>query len=983
MIQLFIEGKLVDIDEKFDIKLEKDFNNLTEHIIEESEYSFEVELPVTKANREAFGYADVADVTNKFIKTFDAVLVAEEVCLLKGKFMLSEIDSEYFSGNLYVPARKKLKDVLGDRKMKDIKKHDMFIASWDDISAINTGIIENQRGADRHICFPYVLYRLPYNNTESTLNNYTQDLSPSANTFTTENVFPAYNVLSVLKDCFETEGYKLQGNVFGIEKFKELYQTFSVPYKDYHDSKNTPYYVSFHASYSMRKGNNNSSTLVRTSLFNDPDMDIGTDAILLSENTTITDEIDDYNMLAKGKASDSHSLIVPKSGWYRIHCNGSMNFPVNGGWFEQDEREDVDGCYNEADRCDLSQNIFEFQIKKTLEPMSNTNYYSFNCATPMVPTNLSKENIQMVDLPVPIGFAGALYGIVLSYDDARNKFAKNGRTAIVKDYSGFDISEFVAGARFGCHFASRKYDEERTEDRLSEEMVFTCLPNPAKTTKSTYTDDGGKEHPYMLLYNDMGVRRNDSDTYRYDYGSQTAQVLVRHDSYSNFEGYNKFTPNRETASGENISGGTWDTTTNYQAKSYPGQNLSYASVGAGKRSGMWNINTCVWLEEGELISPEIVVPFVDYADSCGTFEFCDWKHYYMGGILWTSVEFNFEMGIVSTDKKWVPTANNPMPSFYEIRTPKPTNVNQWLGDTKVNDYIENFLNTFNLRLTRVNNTTYSIDTLANESESDGNIVNVDNWVNAKDAKYSRIDLSNTKLEWTISTDEEGYVHGNNTKIGDRQARDESGYTGSVEFINDESTDKVNKTKSNWSYTWLKDISFVNGDYAFPSGTKEVPIVGDASLWENTYLTIQDEDYATDKTSRLIYLDKDPETGMYNFFNIIGYKNDTEIPEKKAPLIFCKNYLQYKNSLDDDVTFRLDYDNTYSTKDDKTITDIFYRIKKGYQYEVDLPVTLPNDYYHKLRSNSYVKYNDGLYKCLGIEGHDVNMSDKATIKLISL
>ena len=135
--------------------------------------------------------------------------------------------------------------------------------------------------------------------------------------------------------------------------------------------------------------------------------------------------------------------------------------------------------------------------------------------------------------------------------------------------------------------------------------------------------------------------------------------------------------------------------------------------------------------------------------------------------------------------------------------------------------------------------------------------------------------------------------------------------------------------------------------------------------------------------RLIYLDKDPETGMYNFFNIIGYKNDTEIPEKKAPLIFCKNYLQYKNSLDDDVTFRLDYDNTYSTKDDKTITDIFYRIKKGYQYEVDLPVTLPNDYYHKLRSNSYVKYNDGLYKCLGIEGHDVNMSDKATIKLISL
>ena len=50
MIQLFINGKECDIDKEFDIKLEKDFDMTDIHVIEESEYSFEIELPITKRN---------------------------------------------------------------------------------------------------------------------------------------------------------------------------------------------------------------------------------------------------------------------------------------------------------------------------------------------------------------------------------------------------------------------------------------------------------------------------------------------------------------------------------------------------------------------------------------------------------------------------------------------------------------------------------------------------------------------------------------------------------------------------------------------------------------------------------------------------------------------------------------------------------------------------------------------------------------------
>lgn len=982
MVQLYINGKLCDIDEEMDIKLEKSFDNQDEHVIDEAEYSFEVELPITKRNREVFGFVDVFDVGNKFSQNYDAILNVDETKILVGKFIMDEIDDEYYSGNLYVPSSKSLKDVLGDKKMNAIKEHIFDISSWQSIKELQEGIINNT-ATDRHIAFPYVLYRLPYNNSDSTLPITTQDLSSSGSAFTTETVFPAFNVLSVLKDVFEGDGYNIQGNIFEMDKFKELYQTFSYDYKNYHEDKVVPYYVNFNLSYNLRTNDNTSSTARIVDIFGDPSMAWGTDAVLLSENTVFHEINDVYNMLVKGKNTEARTLVVPKSGWYVINISGGMSMPVKNGYWKQDNRINVDGRYNEADRVDLSQNIMEFQVKKTDTPLSNSRLYSYNCATPINPTNLSKEDVVLSD--EIIGYENL--GITMSYDDARNKFPKNNAVALVKDYSGDDTSDFVCGARWGCQFSYDKYSDNRNPDRRSNEMVFTCLPDPTKATMRRYTDDGGVDHMFMPLYHSIGIRRSDSDIFRSDYGSQTAQVLARYDSFTNFQGYNKFTPNT------NGSGGTWDTTSDFEKRSYDGLYYSQAYTtstieepNSPIRGGMM-INTCVWLEEGDSLSIELMMPYNNYRDECGTFEFCDWKNRDRAGVVNTSLDITFMMGFVSSDEKYVPTLNNPIPSdatdptdWYNSQR-KYTNVNKFLGDTKVNEWIENLLNTFNLKLSKINANTYSIDTMMGEAQTYGNIVDIDKWANVKDAKFKRIDTKNTTLSWTISTDEEGYVHGNDTRA-DKTIRDESGYTGSITFT-DGTTTKEDKVKSNYSYTWMKDITFVNGGLPFRSGVKEVPVIGDAELWENTYITIQDKDFATDKTSRLIYLAKDPDTMLYDYFNIQGFKNDTEISEVKAPLIFCKNYITYKNALGGYDTFRLDYNNTLSTENDKTITDLYFNINTSQQYEIDVPVKLPNDIYAKIKANTLVKFNDGLYRVMGIEGHNVNMNDEATLKLITL
>lgn len=981
MIDLYINNKLCDVSDDVRINLEKDFDNKSEHVIEEAEYSFEINLPITEKNREAFGFSDVFDVGNKFTQNYDAILNVNETCILKGKFIMEDISNTEYSGNLYVPSNKSLKNVLGDKKMKDIKAHNVNISTWKRISENQWKILKGDSDADNHIIMPYILYSLPYNNADSTYDKYTQDLSASGNTFTPENIFPCYNVLSVLKDVFEGEGYKIQGNIFRMKKFEDLYQTFSYDPKKYLEEKETPYFLNFQFDYTTRKNENTSETAKIVELFNDPSMRWGTDALLLSENTTIEEIDDEYNLLAKGKDSNARVLRIPKSGWYEVDCSGMVELPVKNGEWGQEGRIRVNGRYNENDRVDFSKNMLEFQIKKTDTPLSDPKIYSFNMGVPIVPYEVDKNKCGDYAIATPV-LVGASC-LRLSNDEKCNMFPKNGGTALVKDYSGtYDSSDLVAAARFGCHWSAPS-GSERWDDRQSREMYFTSLPNPRKAyVKWITTEDEGseRERPYMVLSTDGGS----TNETRNDYGSQTAQILVRDDSYSNFEGYNKLILDN----GNKTS--SWDTTSNFKRRIYQGQNWSgaqtHTTTDGDVAGGGFIINTCVWLEEGDCISLEVMMPFNDYADECGWLEWgCPggYKHYYLGGAVITHVRGTFNLKLISSNEKYIPSVQNPLNPDADFGSSKRAfiNINQFLGDTKVNDWIENFLKTFNLKLTKVGSKTYSIDTMLGESETYGNIIDIDEWANINDAKFKRIDTKNTTLEWSVSTDEEGYVNGNNTKTN-KNARDASGYTGSITFTNP-SSNSEEKIKSNYSYTWLKDITFVNGDAAFSGTTRSVPVIGDSKMWEENYSTIGEENYATDKTSRLVYLKRDADTNLIDYVNVQGYKDDTVIPEIKAPLFFVDNALTYKSNLGIYKTFRLDYSNTDFEESDESITDVFFSIKRGSQYEVDVPITLPNDIYTKIRANTLVKFNDCLFRVLGIEGHDVSMNSSATLKLITL
>ena len=135
--------------------------------------------------------------------------------LLHRKNFNNKINSDSYKVNLNKKKKKELSDVLGDRTLKQLKPHYKNVNSFSDIDKINcyvggiTGsdvVLPPADQRDNHVCFPYVLYGWPYNKPEVTNDRYYQATNFEDTTFTLNNIFPAFNVLSVLKDMFETEG---------------------------------------------------------------------------------------------------------------------------------------------------------------------------------------------------------------------------------------------------------------------------------------------------------------------------------------------------------------------------------------------------------------------------------------------------------------------------------------------------------------------------------------------------------------------------------------------------------------------------------------------------------------------------------------------------------------------------------------------------------------------------------------------------------
>ena len=988
-VSLYIDSKNVDLSEDVGIRLNKEFEDPESLIITDVNYSYEVELPVTTNNRSIFGFSDVVSVTDKFNRVYDAQLYADEVLLLDGKFIINEIDVETYKGNLYVPAKKELSDVLGDRTLKQLIPHYKNVNSLEDIDKINcyvggiTGsdvVLPPADQRDNHVCFPYVLYGFPYNKPNITTDRYYQATNFEDTTFNLNNVFPAFNVLSVLKDMFATEGYTLTGNVFENEKLNSLYQTYYESADLWKTDRMTPYFLSFSCDYWMCKyiqeiGAYNLSETAEP--FEEEGFKYWVDNPVWSDNTTFTSIDNKYEMMkrveSEGYTGGKRVIVIPVSGWYQISSSGTIRLPNETMLLSFDDMK-VAGWKSRYDDTSFNQSAWEFQIKKGV-PKENVNFYGYNFCIPGVPADYTYTETN----PSVIWFGMNRFSLLHDYamptavrvmdSESQRRFGKNGKTSLVKNYSGFDVSDFLLGAKWGNqkliyddNLKSRRYPKTALMD-LYDVSKSPAIYNKPDRFKEDYPDITAD---YLYLYSDF----SDTDT---TYGYQTAQALVNEDGMANFDGYNTL----KTRESGNNTIYSWDTS-NYGARTYPGQ-LNNIVSSSTNSNGTWNINNCVWLEEGDTVYTELLGAYNEQ------------KKEKDSGYTNARLTFDFSIGLVSTQKDWKPTSDDPIRQGNDPTTSKETDMNVFLPNIKCNDYLSNFLKTFNCRLSRVDDTTYSLDFMGKD-DIFTNTVSIDRHCHNKDAVFKRINLpSSINYKFKVDMNEEGYVHGNDSTYQTQHQWlfNQPKHTGEILIENFNNTSgSEQKNESLWSYTWLKTIKL-------PDNTLiPAPIICDSKLWGDsyTYESVQREKLETNKTMRLFYI--------YNKQRLIDAA--TAIPElnyiritgshKFRLLIADAFHWEYgmhdgHNYIGERADSFIDYDtrrlNTLNGNR-KTITENFFDLDlNGKQYEVTVSCILPTTLYWAINKGSRVLFDDSLWKVKSIEGFDVTEQEPCEITLLSL
>lgn len=1106
MIQIYIDNKLIDLDNT-NISLQKEFEDEVENIPTEVEYSYTVSIPATMNNKEIFGFTDTFDVADKFKRLYNADLYVDELLILSGKFKVTSIESGYYKGNIYNPKKKTISEILGDRNLNEIIPHYKPMNSladfdkinnetcqlpleekakthhaiygrlpweWDCASADTLGYTCEQITDvhDNHVVFPYVLYGLPMNNPDeisADMDIYTQDLEYKKHNISDDTIFPAFNVVSVLKDIFKTEGYNLTGNVIdGNNKdfYNGLYQTFQYSYDDYKKNKDVPFYCHikglywnyYHILNEDEDRYTVSPSLETMTLFDAPeftwdftdDDSKGNGNFIYGVDNPWTPGItsdgifgriiwdrssDDKHMFAKGSKDDNTgTIIIPRSGWYKVRLKGEMNYPFRGGqiltgvkavwkgdyfnpdtWrFEPTGDMIVGGTTDEADNTTLAEQPFEIHLKRGY-PKENPRFYSFNSFTPMNAVEYYEDKSVILE-------GNGMTYLKIPDGEAQRRYAKNGSAAYVKQIGDYSGNEFICGARLGGAWFSSQwgcgyYGEARRPNRVFGQGVGLALPDPTKMVATAYYDNQNLTAPYKRdinpKYDGWFLKMADASTNTlHEYADKTAQCLVRADSYTNFLGYN-------TLVGDEGSY-RWDTTSNYGAVSWEGADACSASTGfrggQNEYKGEWDTNTVVWLNEGDTLYLEVLIPVhhggkyqePDCGDHSEWYDQINW----VNGI---DLSYDVFVGFLNGDKDWMPRPDDGIDTFDNLKKHRLTNVNQFLPTMKCNDYLEKFLKTFNLQLTMKDSKTFSIDTIGGGTMM-GNVIDIDKICNIDDAEFKPLKSDSImEYKWKIDTSETGYAQGNQsphrTNYSDSvsdAAWYESGYTGEETIVNDaNSSGTVKKIEAPWSYNWYKTIHFLH-NYENPPITEEfsdISVITDASIWKNgmTFAAAAKEMPKTSKTMRLFTLkrNKNMDNKQYSYINFKydekfindsveehGYyiSGDKGV-DKVCNLVIPSNYFETIDLTKNKHRLHLDYkimNNAYDGEVyNQSLMDVFFsrNVKGG--YDIEVPIKLSNEDYQKTKQGTLYKLHDGLYKVKSIEGHDVNKKNDSTLTLTTL
>lgn len=859
MIEIKANGtKLNLFSTRENVILEKNYINSTL-------FSYNINLPNTVLNQKLLKNNPVIQIVS------DNILVVDNAV-----FVFNEVTETTISGNIVIKPNKEISEYLSG-ELKDIHI-DKKIRSFNDINEVN----KEARLGNSILSFPYALYSVPYTVFKEDDNNIAlQKTEYSDTTFHIGNIYPAYNVSKVLQTIFKQNGIKLTGSILDDKVFTNLWQTAS-NINTYNEDLNIPRYCQFDYHYTNLLQNTVSNTLMRATI---DDVAFASDNILLSDNTVINNVINEAGLFDTD--SDNSTIIIPVEGWYQIFFDTRLQLidtlsPIAGS-NEAINVGNTQSFSGHSYEANLDNKLAEIQILRN--NTSNNQIYSRLLTYP----TLSRVNFDGLFYNY-IDFNNNLEYILYNVSRMLETYLKspvNKQSVILKNVSEIPTDDFITGFRFGNQTFDLKDDNRQT---------IASIFQTALTDKGNYIPlEIGNEVWLPLLHRQM----DGDNIITFDSIVKAAALaLYRDDSMSNFDDYYD-----------------WDTDynkvdigkTKTQMKA-PYELPKATSIRDSNTTANGKLSTVVWLNKGDSLSINLISPYnvryekhnnlITESNSCAV---CD------------VLNGTFAIGLISGDRDFKPTEKFKLPqtidelrAFMPVNAKKEQNINtnfaQFLGTGTQYNWVQNVLNTFNLKLTYVSEKEYRIE--SNKITGLGNIIDITGKYSDFELVYDTNNKKENKLSFSENTKIEGYI------------KDKGSYKDIAVIEN---------FTSSYYTPYYKEI-------VTPDNKYNSLVLSDASLWQKNPIEAVKSNQTSNPT--LFCLNGDTIT--------INDKGKTVL---SLPLT--------TNSIDD---FNIDY---------KDIFERYFnnkRLNKTYQLKAYIPLSL----YQQIKLNTRFAINYTTYKLQSIQ-----------------
>lgn len=961
-LELHIDNQIADIDEDTEVTLTKEFEDDDDSMErKQAEYSYELELPITARNQKIFGYANDIQVKHKFYKPYNAQLYADHILVLDGKFMLTEIDDVSFTGNLYVPSTKDLSDILGSLNLNEIKEHKIALSTLESFRDLNMEVLTATSSKNHYVSFPYILYNFARSNFgDVDGNKYVQLTNIGDTTYEYNNIYPSFNVCKVIEEIFDTYGYKVSGNIFNDKRFTDMWMTASFDKDDYESNLKFPQFLDLRGSYYNVKTNadgthteSDTNAYYETTHADKFGERYFCDDILHCNNTTLDAHINEHGLFKK--SGDQGSIIIKRSGWYQIYFDGLIEI--------QNNNYISDNYFGENNN--FARVMTEIRLVKG-NARENTKFFSRFGEAPICPKGSDVDNIGY-GYSTELGMT--VYGWSAADSSTNVRIPKQGGMSTVHDYSTFDTSNFICGARFGNFMnildsvlTNNSISYNKTISTITKRNYMYALPNTDNIFRLLY-DTNKDDESYMLPLYNFGTAYNYNTAYE-----KPSVILISENAKCQYKDYISSTySDSYTYSGHKCKTPFWRWIKDVEIPYYIRPNGARIYNKDAGDVAYFDSSCVYYLEEGDTLNIELLNTLA-------------WKQDSKKGVP-MYLYFNLQLGLISTDEKWEPDDNkNTVPyNIGEWSNPQETNINQFLPDMSCNDFLEGFMKTFNLRVTKIAEKEYSIN-YSDTRQTRLNIVPLDKYYDSSKVTEKSIDIPST-YNWTFEIDEseEGYTTGddspfNETETKKKLANELPNYSGSKTIVNQSNTtDDSEDIESRFSYNWYKTVWFTTkseyerwvdegkpklSEWAHKGTIMKVPVIADADVWDKSFSDGQEESDKVSATPRFFYL---------NNSNNVVINNDDESGVKLMLLTTrnCHN------------SFELDFDNIPSFVG---IEDTFFATDISPTYEIYIEMALSNEDYKRIQENSLIKINGELFRVIKIDGHDVTMQNDADVVL---